>query len=75
MPYIPDFVKLAESYGAVGIRVEKAEDVRAALETAKANKHSPTVIEFIIEKETNILPMVPGGNALSEMIYDMDEEG
>lgn len=74
-PYIPDFVKLAESYGAVGIRVEKAEDVRAALETAKANKHSPTVIEFIIEKETNILPMVPGGNALSEMIYDMDEEG
>ena len=33
------------------------------------------MIEFIIEKETNILPMVPGGNALSEMIYDMDEEG
>ena len=73
-PYIPDFVKLAESYGALGIRVERAKDVRAALERAKANRNAPTVIEFIIEKETNILPMVPGGNALSDMVLDLEGE-
>lgn len=72
--YIPDFIKLAESYGALGIRVERAEDIKGALERAKANKTSPTVIEFIIEKETNILPMVPGGNALSEMVLDLEGE-
>lgn len=73
-PYIPDFVQLAEGYGALGIRVEKAEEIKSAFERAKANKKTPTVIEFIIERETNILPMVPGGNALHDMIFEMDGE-
>lgn len=66
--YTPDFIKLAESYGAAGIRVERAEDIRAALAAAKANTKTPTLIEFIIEAEANVLPIVPGGNALNEMI-------
>ena len=74
-PYIPDFVKLAESYGIEGIRVSKREDVAAAFERAKANKKAPTLIEFIIDREADILPMVPGGNALSEMVTEYKKEG
>ena len=68
--YTPDFVKLAESYDAKGIRVHKIEDIEKAFEEAKANKNGPTIIEFIIEKGANVLPIVPGGNALSEMIME-----
>lgn len=68
--YSPDFVKLAESYDAAGIRVERTEDIRPAFERAKANKNSPTLIEFIIEREANVLPIVPGGNAIKDMIMD-----
>lgn len=67
-PYEPDFVKWAESYGAHGIRVEKTEDIEAALQQAKANTDAPTVIEFIISSEELVLPMVKGGNPMSEMI-------
>ena len=74
-PYIPDFVKLAESYGIEGIRVTKREEVAAAFERAKANKKAPTLIEFIIDREADILPMVPGGNALSEMLTEYKKEG
>ena len=74
-PYIPDFVKLAESYGIEGIRVTNREDVAAAFERAKANKKAPTLIEFIIDREADILPMVPGGNALSEMVTEYKKEG
>ena len=74
-PYIPDFVKLAESYGIEGIRVTKREEVAAAFERAKANKKAPTLIEFIIDREADILPMVPGGNALSDMVTEYKKEG
>ena len=39
------------------------------------NKTAPTVIEFIIDRESNVLPMVPGGNALSEMVTEFKKEG
>lgn len=68
--YIPDFIKLAESYEAKGIRVEKAEDIEKAFHFAKENKNGPTVIEFIIEREANVLPIVPGGKALTDMIME-----
>ena len=68
--YTPDFIRLAESYDARGIRVEKPEDIDQAFSAAKSNKTSPTVIEFIIEREANVLPIVPGGKALNEMIMD-----
>ena len=67
-PYTPDFVKLAESYGAYGIRVEKEEDIDAAFEEAKKHKDAPTIIEFMISTDEIVLPMVKGGNPMSEMI-------
>lgn len=66
--FTPDFIKLAESYGAKGIRVSRQEDIRAALEQAAQETKVPTLIEFIIEREENVLPMVPPGNPLSDMI-------
>lgn len=68
--YIPDFIKLAESYEAYSIRVEREEDIEAAFLQAQSNKDAPTLIEFIIEREANVLPMVPGGKPLNEMIMD-----
>ena len=52
--YTPDFLKLAESYGANGIRVTKENEIAAALETGKNTLKVPTVIEFIIEPEENV---------------------
>ncbi len=68
--YTPDFVKLAESYEAHGIRVTKEEDIEKAFEFANSNKNAPTLIEFIIEREANVSPMVPTGKPLNEMIMD-----
>lgn len=67
-PFTPDFVKLAESYGARGIRVEKPEDIAGALKTAAAEKKVPTLIEFIIDREENVMPMVPPGKTLEAVI-------
>jgi acetolactate synthase-1/2/3 large subunit len=65
--YNPDFVKLAESYGAAGIRVSEKQDVRPAIE--KALEIDNTVfIDFHIEPEENVYPMVPAGEALNRMI-------
>ncbi|MDE7340374.1 MAG: biosynthetic-type acetolactate synthase large subunit [Lachnospiraceae bacterium] len=69
--YTPDFVKLAESYGAKGIRVTEEKDILTALETAKNNRIGPTVIEFIIDREENVMPIVPPGNALGDMILEI----
>ena len=66
-PYEPDFVKLAESYGACGIRVTKEEEIVPALEKAKQCK-TPVLIEFLIATEEIVLPMVKGGNPMTEMI-------
>jgi len=68
--YTPDFIKLAESYDAYGIRVTKEEEIVNAFLYANSNKEGPTIIEFIIEREVNVLPMVPGGKPLNEMILD-----
>lgn len=65
LQYTPDFVRLAESYGAQGIRVQKIEEIVPALQQAKKNKTTPTLIEFIIEREENVLPIVPPGSPLS----------
>jgi acetolactate synthase-1/2/3 large subunit len=67
-PYVPDFVKLVESYGGVGIRVEREEDVDAAFAEAKKQKNVPTLIEFMIATDEIVLPMVKSGNPMSEMI-------
>ena len=68
--YTPDFVKLAESYGAKGIRVSRKEDIAAAFEEAKKNTKTPTLIEFLIDPEEIVYPMVQPGGSLDEMILD-----
>ncbi|MFC1576095.1 biosynthetic-type acetolactate synthase large subunit [Candidatus Omnitrophota bacterium] len=67
---VPDFVKLAESYGAVGIRVTKKKDVKKAIQ--KAIKTPNTVLlDFRVEEEENVMPMVPAGQAINRMIGGM----
>ncbi len=63
----PDFVKLAEAYGAEGIRVTEEKDVRPALEQA-IETPKPVLIDFRIVPEENVFPMVPAGAALTQMI-------
>lgn len=66
--YTPDFIRLAESYGANGIRVQKVQDIKPALLKAQGSKTVPTVIEFLIEREENVFPIVPPGNSLNDMV-------
>lgn len=68
--YTPDFVKLAESYGAKGIRVTKKQEIAAAFEEAKKNTKTPTIIEFIIDPEEMVYPMIKPGGTLEDMIMD-----
>ncbi|SCM71754.1 biosynthetic-type acetolactate synthase large subunit [Desulfovibrio sp. 86] len=63
----PDFVKLAEAYGAEGYRIEKGEDLRATLEKALASPN-PAFIDVMVEREENVYPIVPAGAALDEML-------
>lgn len=67
-PYVPDFVKWAESYGAHGIRVENEEYIVPALQKARETTDAPTLIEFIVATEDLVLPMVPGGSPMNKMI-------
>ena len=67
-PYTPDFVKLVESYGGYGIRVEKEEDIDAAFAKAKEHRDVPVIVEFMIATDEIVLPMVKSGNPMSEMI-------
>ncbi len=63
----PNFVKLAEAYGAEGYRVEKAADIRPVLEQAVASSR-PVMMDFVVEREENVVPMVPPGEALHNML-------
>ena len=72
----PDLVKLAEAYGATGLRVIKDREILPTIEQARATK-GPVVIDFVIEPEANVYPMVPPGGANFEMVHDdrfSDEE-
>jgi acetolactate synthase-1/2/3 large subunit len=66
--FAPDFVKLAEAYGAAGIRVEKKGEVDAAIERALAVTDRPTVIDFRVDREENVYPMVPAGKTIKDTI-------
>jgi acetolactate synthase-1/2/3 large subunit len=63
----PDFVKVAEAYGLRGIAVRKREDVIPAVEAARRARET-VVIEFVVEQEDTVYPMVPAGAALHQMI-------
>lgn len=63
----PDFVKLADAYGAKGFRVTKPEDVKPVLQEA-INSPEPCIIDFMVEREENVFPMVPAGGSLNKML-------
>ena len=68
MDALPDFVKLAEAYGHVGMKIEKPGDIEAALREAFAMKDRLVFLDFITDQTENVFPMVPGGKGMSEMI-------
>ena len=65
---LPDFVKLAESYGHVGMKIEQPNDIEDALKEAFKLKNRLVFMDFITDQTENVFPMVPGGKGLSEMI-------
>jgi acetolactate synthase-1/2/3 large subunit len=68
MDALPDFAKLAESYGHVGMKIEKPEDVEGALKEAFDMKDRLVFMNFITDQKENVFPMIPAGKGLSEMI-------
>ena len=69
-PYTPDFIRLAESYGAYGIRVTAEDKLGDAFEEAKKNTDAPTIIEILIDFKDVVLPMVQSGKALDNMLLE-----
>ena len=68
MDALPDFVKLAESYGHVGMKIQQPGDVEDALREAFSLNDRLVFMDFITDQTENVFPMVPGGKGLSEMI-------
>lgn len=66
----PDFVKLAEAYGAKGLRIRRSADVKRIIAAALAHNDGPCVIDVEVEKEDNVFPMIPAGAAISDMILE-----
>ncbi|UCC67558.1 MAG: biosynthetic-type acetolactate synthase large subunit [Armatimonadota bacterium] len=66
----PDFVKLAEAYGAVGLRVMEESEVRGAVEKAMAVDDRPCLIDFAVARDENVMPMVPAGGTVDDMLVD-----
>jgi len=64
----PDFVKLAEAYGAVGIRIDRKDDVIPAIEKALSITDTPILLDFHVDREENVYPMVPAGKSVKEII-------
>lgn len=69
---IPDFVKLAEAYGCLAIRVEKEDEVDAAIRTALETNDRPVVIDFVVSADAMVWPMVPQGVSNSYIQYARD---
>ncbi|MEC5170045.1 acetolactate synthase-1/2/3 large subunit [Glaciihabitans sp. GrIS 2.15] len=69
---IPDFVKMADAYGALGIRVRNKEDVDAAIKLANETNDRPVVIDFIVSPHSMVWPMVPQGVGNSNVQYAKD---
>ena len=69
----PDFVKIAEAYGISGLRVTHNNEVVPAIEQAMAHQ-GPFLIDFMVEPEENVYPMVPPGAALAEVLEEPKKE-
>jgi len=71
----PDFVKLAEAMGAVGLRATKPDEVRSVIEKAMEINDRPVIMDFVVDREENVLPMVPAGKSYREMILSPKQKG
>ncbi|MFC7402704.1 acetolactate synthase large subunit [Citricoccus sp. GCM10030269] len=77
---VPDFVKLAEAYGCLGLRCDRDEDLDATIEQAMAVNDRPVVVDFVVSRDSMVWPMVPAGVSNSEiqvakdLTPDWDEE-
>jgi acetolactate synthase-1/2/3 large subunit len=79
---IPDFVKLAEAYGCVGLRCERPEDVDATIQKAMEIDDVPVVVDFVVHRDAMVWPMVPAGVSNDDIqvargtapVWDRDEE-
>ena len=69
---IPDFLKMADAYGALGIRVTKPEEIDAAIQLALETNDRPVVIDFIVSRDAMVWPMVPQGVGNSSVQYARD---
>ena len=67
MDHAPDFVKLAEAYGAVGLRASRPEEVEAVLSEGLATP-KPVIMDFEVDLEESVYPMVPAGSPITEML-------
>jgi acetolactate synthase-1/2/3 large subunit len=74
-PAVPDFVLLARAYGAEGIRISRPSEIGAALEAARRAADRPLFLDFQIEREANVWPIVPAGAGINEMMHVEEREG
>jgi len=72
--HVPDYVKWAESMGAVGIRVESPEEVAPAIAKANEIEDRSVVVEFVTDARENVFPMVPAGKSNSELVVDPSQQ-
>jgi acetolactate synthase-1/2/3 large subunit len=73
MDSLPDFAKLAEAYGHVGLTIERPADVEGALREAFARKNDLVFLDFQVDQTENVYPMVQGGKGLTEMILSAED--
>jgi len=71
----PDFVKLAQSYGARAFRIKRTGEVKKVLGEALEHTGGPCVIDAMVEKENNVFPMIPAGGSFRDMILEPPDEG
>ncbi len=71
---VPDFVKVAEAYGAVGLRATKPSEVEPVLKEALKIKKKPVFMDFVVDWKEKVYPMVPAGAAIDEMIFEEEKK-
>ena len=70
----PDFVKIAEAYGIMGIRVTDKTQVTAAIQDAMAHD-GPVIVDFVVDPEENVYPFIPPGESIKQLIEEPEELG
>jgi acetolactate synthase-1/2/3 large subunit len=81
--YLPDFVKLADAYGCIGLRCDSPAEIDATIEKAMAVDDAPVVIDFVVHEDAQVWPMVPAGTSNDDIriardlspAFDRSEEG